>query len=201
MALATVSAPAGEALPLPAVAASGVDPIFSLIEDYRAAAKVVAVAAAEVDRREELLIEEGLGQYPVICVLDATCRRGKPEQTMIYTHDQIDRHLPPGRYSKANAEARASLDAKIEQHKGVMGDSEDVLYAAQDAETEALDILVWTSPTTIAGVFALPELFPELRRSRALDDDQADSITISVLEALRDLHPNVAAIDTAAVPS
>jgi hypothetical protein len=85
--------PAGEELPLPAVAASGVDPIFSLIEDYRAAAKVVAAAAAEVDRREELLIEEGLGQYPVICVRDATCRRGKPEQTMIYTHDQIDRHL------------------------------------------------------------------------------------------------------------
>lgn len=42
---------------------------------------------------------------------------------------------------------------------------------------------------------------PELRRSRVLDDDQADAILVSVAEALRDLHPHVTMIDTAAVQS
>jgi hypothetical protein len=109
---------------------------------------------------------------------------------MIYTHDQIDRHLPPDRYSKANAEARASLDAKIEQHKAIRGDSESVLYAAQDAETEALDTLIWTTPTTIAGVLTLLELLPELRRARVMDADQDDAIIISVIDALQGMHPS-----------
>jgi hypothetical protein len=69
-----------------------------------------------------------------------------------------------------------------------MGDSEDVLYAAQDAETEAVDTLIWVTPTTIAGVLALLELMPELRRSRVLDDDQTEAITISVIDALRGIH-------------
>jgi hypothetical protein len=51
-------------------------------------------------------------------------------------------------------------------------------------ETEALDELVWTTPTTIAGALALLELLSELRRARAfLDDDQADAIIISVIDA------------------
>jgi hypothetical protein len=58
-------------------------------------------------------------------------------------------------------------------------------------ETEALDELVWTTPTTIAGALALLELLSELRRARAfLDDDQADAIIISVIDALDDIHPN-----------
>lgn len=120
---------------------------------------------------------------------------------MAYSHKHIDQLLPPDRFSKANAEAKAALDVQIERNKAAVGDSEDVLYAAQDAETEAVDTLIWTVPTTIAGVLALLELSPELRRSRVLDDGQADAITISVIDALRDLHPNVAAIDTAVVQS
>lgn len=79
----------------------------------------------------------------------------------------------------------------MERHKAIMGDSEGVLYAAEDAQTEALDTLIWTPPTTIAGVLALLELSPELRRSRVMDDDQADAILVSVVDALRDLHPSV----------
>ena len=51
--------------------------------------------------------------------------------------------------------------------------------------------LVWTVPTSIAGVLALLELCPELRRASGLDADQADAILASVADALRDLHPNV----------
>jgi hypothetical protein len=165
--LATIPPTPAAAAPMAALASSGVDPIFALIEDYRTAAKTVAAAASEASRREEVMIEQGLGTYPVICVLDATAR-GKPMPTMVYSHDQIDRHLPPDRFSKANTEAKAALDAQIERNKGAVGDSEEVLYAAQDAETEAVDTLIWTVPTTIAGVLALLELCPELRRSRLL---------------------------------
>jgi hypothetical protein len=94
----------------------------------------------------------------------------------------IDRMLPAGRFSKPNMEAHAN------RATAAVGDSESVLYAAQDAETEALDTLIWTPPTTIAGVLALPELLPELRRARVMDDDQANTIIISVIDALDDIH-------------
>jgi hypothetical protein len=183
------SASAGAAAPMAALAPSDVDPIFSLISDYRTAAKTVAAAASELSRREEILIEHGLGAYPFISVLDA-CGPGLPQPTMVYKHEYIDRLLPADRFSKPNAAAHAELDAKIEQHKATMGDSEDVLNAAQDVETEALDDLVWTRPTTMAGVLALLELLPELRRARVMDDDQANAIIISVIDALDDIHPN-----------
>ena len=141
LALAAVSATADAAAPMAALASSGVDPIFALIEDYRTAAKTVAAAASEVSRREEMLIEQGLGTYPVTCVLDATAR-GKPMPTMVYSHEHIDRVLPPDRFGKANAKAKAALDVQIERNKAAVGDSEDVLYAAQDAETEAVDTLI-----------------------------------------------------------
>ena len=55
-------------------------------------------------------------------------------------------------------------------------------------EREAVDTVIWTVPTSIAGVLALLEF-----RSEAgdLDDDQTDAILYSVADALRDLHPNV----------
>lgn len=199
LALATCQPAPAIAAPMAPLASSEADPIFALIEEYRVAAKTTAAAASEVSRREEMLIEQGLGTYPVICVLDAAAR-GKPMPTMAYSQEQIDKLLPPGRFGKANAEARASLDVQIERHKAALGDSEDVLNSALDAETEALDILVWTPPTTVAGILALLEMGPVLRQAR-IDDDQTDAMMISVIDALRALHPNEAAIDTAAAQS
>src|ERR1700722_2247764 len=200
LALATVSATADAAAPVAALASSDVDPIFALIEEYRTAAKTVAAAAPEVSRREDLMIEQGLGTYPVTCVLDATAR-GKPMPIMAYSHEHIDQLLPPDRFSKANAEAKAALDVQIERNKAAVGDSEDVLYAAQDAEDEALHDLVWTVPTTIAGVLALLELLPELRRARVLDDDVADALIISVTDALRNIHQLPQAGATVSIPA
>jgi hypothetical protein len=170
------------------LASSDVDPIFSLIEDYRTAAKTVAVAASEFSRREEMLIEQGLSMYAFTSVVD-TSGPGRPKPTTVYTHEHIDSLLPVDRFGKPNAEAHAALDAQEERRKAIIGDSEAVLNAAQDAETEALDELIWTTPTTIAGVLALLELLPELRRARVMDDDQADAIIISVIDALDDIHP------------
>jgi len=198
VALATVSASADAAAPVAAPASSGVDPIFALIDEYRAAAKTVAAAASEHDQREEMLIEQGLGSSPFISVPDMR-QFGGSQPVVVWKHEYVDIHIPPDRFSKVNAAAHASLDAKMEQHKAILGDSEDVLNAAQDAETEAVDTLVWTPPTTIAGVLALLELFPELRRARVLGDDQADTIIISAIDALDDIHPNARLANVGAV--
>jgi hypothetical protein len=199
LALATVSATAAAVAPMAALASSDADPIFALIEDYRTAAKTAAAAASEVSRREDMLLEQGLGTRPFISVLNPN---GTPSQepTTVYTHEYIDRLLPPDRFSKRNAKAHASLDARRKRHNAIMGDSEEVMYAAQDAETEAVDELVWTPPKTIAGVLALLELLPELRRSRVLDDDQTEAITISVADALRGIHQLPEASETVSTP-
>jgi hypothetical protein len=190
LALATVSATAEAAAPVAAVASSDVDPIFALIQEYRAAAKTFAAAASEHDRREEMLIEQGLGSSPFISVLEMRSGPFSNQPVMVYKHECVDIHIPADRFSELNATAHASLDAKFEQHKAILGDSEKIMYAAMDAETEALDTLVWTPPTTIAGVLALLELWPELRRSRIIDDDLDEAITISVIDALQAMHPN-----------
>jgi hypothetical protein len=62
---------------------------------------------------------------------------GGSRPVVIYKHEYVDIHIPPDRFSKPNAAAHASLDAQIERHRAIMGDSEDILNAAQDAETEA----------------------------------------------------------------
>jgi hypothetical protein len=147
LALATVSATAGAAAPVASLASSDIDPILALIEEYRTAAKTAAAAASEHSSREDMLIEQGLALNPFVAVLDVS-GPGRPQPIVAYKHEYIDRLLPADRFSKPNAAAHASLDAQIERHKAIVGDSEDVLYAAQDAETEALDTLVWTPPTT-----------------------------------------------------
>ena len=70
-----------------------------------------------------------------------------------------------------------------------MSDSEDVLNAALAAETEALDMLAWTPPATVAGILALLAMGPALRQAR-IDDDRTDAIMISAIDALRDIHPS-----------
>ena len=127
-----VALPIAGALPIAltgpeAAAASEADPIFALIEEYRAAAKTVAAAASEVSRREDMLIEQGLGLSPFISVLDVS-GPGRPAPVMVYKHEYVDRFIPADRFSEPNAAAHASLDAQIERHKAIEGDSESVLY-------------------------------------------------------------------------
>jgi hypothetical protein len=84
LALTTVSATADAVAPMAALASSGVDPIFALIEDYRTAAKTADAAASEVSRREEMITQEGLGPYPVVCLVDRQLL--KPAHVMVSTH-------------------------------------------------------------------------------------------------------------------
>jgi hypothetical protein len=61
------------------------------------------------------------------------------QPVMVYKREYVDIHIPPDRFSEMNAAAHAELDAKFEQHKAILGDSEKVVYAAMDVEGEALD--------------------------------------------------------------
>jgi hypothetical protein len=195
LALATVSATADAAAPVASLAYSDIDPIFALIEEYRTAAQTVTAATSEHSRREDMLIEQGLGLSPFTSLLDVS-GPGSAQPMVVYTHEYVDRLIPPDRFGEPNAAAHASLDAQIERHKAILGDSEKVMHAAMDAEREVLDTVVWTSPTTIVGALALLELWSEIRDAslKALDDDQIDTLILSIAGALRDLHPNVTVI-------
>jgi hypothetical protein len=176
----------GATIPEPLVA-SDVDPIFSLIEEYRSTAKTLDAAVSEQSRREAILIERGLGLTPFVSILDVSIT-GSPRPVVAYKHEYIDRYVPADRFSEPNAAAHASLDAQIERHKAILGDSEDVAWEAMNEEAEALEILIWTQPTTIAGTLALLELWGEIvATGRQLDDDHTDNLITSVTEALRDL--------------
>jgi hypothetical protein len=174
------------------LASSDVDPIIALIEEYRTAAKTTTAAVSEHSRREGMLIEQGLGLSPFISVLDVG-GPGGVRPMVVYDHGHIDRVLPPDRFSEPNATAHASLDAKVQRHNAILGDSQDVVYAAMDVEREVLDTIVWTSATTIGGAVALLEFWSEIRKAtpEVLDDDQSDTLILSIADALRDLHPNV----------
>jgi hypothetical protein len=171
LALATVSATADAAAPMTALASCDPDPIFALIEDYRTAAKTCAAACSEHSRREGVLIEQGWGLGPFISVLDVSGPRA-PHPVIVYKHEYVDAHIPPDRFPKVNAAAHAELDAKFDQHKVILGDSETVMYATMDAETEAVDCVIWTVPTSIAGVLALLDF-----RSEASDMNDEQTST------------------------
>ncbi|WP_338827642.1 hypothetical protein [Bradyrhizobium sp. 27S5] len=96
-----------------AVAAQQTDPIFALIEAHRATAKAYCDATAEYCRREQILVDEGIGR----------------------------------------CHSRAAL--RLERRADVLGDAEDIMDAAGDAASEALDKLLSATPATPAGLLAL----------------------------------------------
>jgi hypothetical protein len=80
-----------------------------LIEEYRTAAKAVAAAADEVSRREDVLIEQGLGSGPFISVLDVS-GPGAPCPVLVYRREYVDIHIPPDRFREVKAAAGSRSD-------------------------------------------------------------------------------------------
>ena len=114
------------------------------------------LSTSKVSRSPFLILS---GSMPADC---SALTRG-PHPVIVYKREYIAIHIPPDRFSKVNAAAHAQLDAKFEQHKAILRDSEKVMYDALEAQGEAVNTLVWTTPTTIAGVLALLELLPAAR--------------------------------------
>jgi hypothetical protein len=130
-----VALPIAGALPvamaIPDASTAPADPIFSLIKDYRTAAKTAAAAASEVSRREDILIERGSARarsFPCSMQADRAAR-GQPW----FTSTSISTACFRLTVSANQTRRPMLLDAQIERHKAIVGDSEDVLNAALDA--------------------------------------------------------------------
>ncbi|MCA1399369.1 hypothetical protein [Bradyrhizobium sp. BRP56] len=135
-------------VPTTAVAAAqGADPIFALIKAHREAAKVSREAAEEQCRREQILIDEGIGLSPFVVIM----WDGRP--VTVHTHAQIDKNT--GATDRQRAEAHADLDTALSRYAEVFGEAENVADAAYKADCEALDRLLSTVPTSTAGLYAL----------------------------------------------
>jgi hypothetical protein len=113
LALATVSATADAAAPMAALA-SHVDPIFALIEEYRAAAETLTAACSEHSRREKMLIELGFGLNPFISVLDVAGPRA-PQPVLVYKLEYVDVPFHPPATGHADLEAGSRTEMPILQ--------------------------------------------------------------------------------------
>ncbi len=113
------------------------------------------------------------------------------QPVMVYKREYVDIHIPPDRFSEMNAAAHAELDAKFEQHKAILGDSEKVVYAAMDVEGEARDAVVGTSPTSAADLLAMLEFLRSDREIGEMTVDHTEVLLNSLVDAVRALHPDV----------
>jgi hypothetical protein len=90
------------AAPPTSATAAITDPIFALIEAHRSAAVAHSAACAEQTRREQVLIDEGIGLCPFV----ATVSVGRP--IIAHSHKQIADYAD-SLSEKAVAEAHTSL--------------------------------------------------------------------------------------------
>jgi hypothetical protein len=131
------------------VASPDADPIFALIEAHRAAAKLLDDVTAEQSRREQVLVEEGLGLTPFVTL---TGVGGRP--FIVYDHKQVDAY-GSSLSEPLKARAHGAMDAAIDRHNAVYGDVEQLVNVATDREAAALQDFVWSVPTSMAGIRAM----------------------------------------------
>ncbi|WP_375762868.1 hypothetical protein ACE10X_22405 [Bradyrhizobium sp. Pha-3] len=164
----------------PAIAeAAQQDEIFALIEAHRAAAKASSEAADEQCRREEILIDEGIGLCPYVVVMWG----GRP--VTIHTHDQIDKNT--GATDRQRAGAHAELDRVLKRYREIFGDAEDVADATYKADREALDRLISTVPTSNTGLQALLSYVAEEVEDVEIalrDEGRLETLLVTIQEAL-----------------
>ncbi|WP_038381360.1 hypothetical protein [Bradyrhizobium elkanii] len=147
------AAPAAALASVPALSAqasvmSPDDPVFGLIEAHRAVARAAAAASEERSRRQQILLDEGIGLRPHVTAIDDS---GSP--VVVYSHRHIDGC--PTLSGQQRDRAHAGLEAALGRHSAVLGDIDNVVSDACDAADEHLDALLSTAPTSVAGLRAL----------------------------------------------
>ncbi|PAY05379.1 hypothetical protein CK489_28735 [Bradyrhizobium sp. UFLA03-84] len=167
-------------IPTGAVAAPvSADPIFALIETHRAAAKAYGEATHEQCRREQILIDEGIGLSPFAVITWG----GRP--ITVHSHGHIDSLKTAS--DRQRAKAHADLDIALRRHGEIFGDAENVADAAYQADCEALDRLISTAPTSSAGLRALVSyLVEEVEDVNTLlhGDCRVETLLVTIQEAL-----------------
>jgi hypothetical protein len=166
-------------------AAAADDPIFALIESHRAAQAAHNAACREQSRREETLIDEGIGLCPFVTMV----WQGRP--IISYTHKQIDSHWGAVD-DKIIARAHTEFDAVIARYEEVFGNIENEAGDLGDFALDKFDDLISTTPTTARGARALLDyLLEEVADldQQFLEEDKLVALLSSINETLQALHP------------
>ncbi len=111
--------------PAASLASGEADPIFAQIEAHRALAKEHAAACTEQSRREDILIDEGIGLCPFVTMV----WQGRP--MVAHSHKQIDAYDSIS--EKVRARAHAELDTTLACYHEVFGNIENEAGEIGDA--------------------------------------------------------------------
>jgi hypothetical protein len=168
--------------PAASLASGGPDPIFALIETHRALAKEYAAACAEQSRREEILIDEGIGLSPFVVVVG----NGRP--IVAYTHPQIDA-FGDIITEQVKVRGHADLDRTLARYREVFGNIENEAGEIGDREIAALEDLVRCTPSSMVGLRALLSYLEFDLEEGRLDNVDARAALVSVNDTLDNLYP------------
>ena len=189
--LSTTAAAAAAAVAAPAtvLASAQSDPTFARIEAHRAAEAAHVAACTEYSRREQVLIDEGIGHHPFVTMIISG---GAP--IVAYGHPHIDAYWGCAS-EQVRAKAHADLDRAKGGHDEIMGNSEDEAGRLGDVAADAFNELIWTTPTTVHGARALLDyLLDDVADlgQQFHDEDRLIALLSSVNETLQTLHPAAA---------
>jgi hypothetical protein len=148
LAMAAIPPMSAAAAPVGALASGEPDPVLALIEAHRAATTAHFEACVEKSRREQALIDEGIGLHPFAVMVS----NGSP--IVAHTHRHIDALVDIVGEQVAK-QAHAGLDAALERYRAVYGGIGNEACEAGDIASQALDNLVTTVPTSVHGIRAV----------------------------------------------
>jgi len=180
----------GTVMVLTAVPASAVsltaDPVFAAIEAHAEARSTLRKAEAAHALAEREMKESG-ELFPRVVSI-GNPYSGLPRPVSI-SHADIDRFTPADLYPQDNKREHEEMSAAILRCDTRMNPLQDVMNEAWDAESEALEDLVATVPTTIDGVLAMLKFHREyaVGPHEFMDAELAASLAESVEEGLLNL--------------
>ncbi|MGJ5136858.1 hypothetical protein ACQR1V_02630 [Bradyrhizobium oligotrophicum] len=165
------------------------DPVWRAIEHWEASRAGINAAMTDI-KRKEAAIDAMVGARSISL---ADARTG---QVRILVSDRdIDAMFPPGKFPRQNMALRRALDIQRKRWDAEAGrcglDSDQIAEAAFDAEADAMDALLATVPTTLAGLVAL--IFAAQEMGRSLDNMRIAALLLSLAMAAERLFPEVRA--------
>jgi hypothetical protein len=176
-------AAAAMVVPVAALASGEPDPIFKEIEAHREAQEAHAAACHEQSRREDILIDEGIGLCPFVTMV----WQGRP--MVAHSHKQIDAYDCIS--EKVRTKAHAELDTTLTRYREDFGNIENESGDLGSVAVDAFYDMISTPPTSIAGLRALLTYLSEdvVDLGHLWESDTIEMFIHSLHDALLELHP------------
>jgi hypothetical protein len=193
----TTTAVAGTmlALAIPAAATSENDPIFAAIERYRTALEANLAAKEEYDCCRDRARTELGSNAPSVVVVDVSRppNLGGGQHQVAYSVEQLDGLCPPERFPDINQLYRRVFDEIKRRCNAIMGASADALAETYEPLESSADALAETTPTSLAGVFALLAFLRDQCDEYKMDDhqDRMSVLFFNIEKCLRTLTGNM----------